>query len=102
MDRHPASSWILSKGSFVPERDIRDLRQFTRYRKALIRDITSQKNRIEKLLRSSGFNLSTFLSNIFGVSGLALLGRLVKNGVITNQDIDECLKPRLVEKPPRS
>jgi transposase len=50
----------LLKGSFVPERDIRDLRQFTRYRKALIRDITSQKNRIEKLLRSSGFNLSSF------------------------------------------
>lgn len=31
----------LLKDSFVPERDIRDLRQFTRYRKALIRDITS-------------------------------------------------------------
>lgn len=88
----------LLKGSFVPERDIRDLRQFTRYRKALIRDITSQKNRIEKLLRSSGFNLSTFLSNIFGVSGLALLGRLVKNGVITNQDIDECLKAQARRK----
>jgi transposase len=40
----------LLKGSFVPERDIRHLRQFTRYRKALIRDITSQK-----LLQSNGF-----------------------------------------------
>ncbi len=37
----------LLKGSFVPAQDIRDLRQFTRYWKALIRDITSQKNRIE-------------------------------------------------------
>lgn len=84
----------LLKGSFVPERDIRDLRQFTRYRKAIIRDITSQKNRIEKLLRSSGFNLSTFLSDIFGASGLAILGRLVQTGLITSQDLEECLKGR--------
>jgi transposase len=84
----------LLKGSFVPERDIRDLRQFTRYRKAIIRDITSQKNRIEKLLRSSGFNLSTFLSNIFGASGLAILNRLVQTGIITSQDVEECLKGR--------
>jgi transposase len=84
----------LLKGSFVPERDIRDLRQFTRYRKALIRDITSQKNRIEKLLRSSGFNLSTFLSDIFGASGVAILGQLVQTGLITSQDLEVCLKGR--------
>jgi transposase len=84
----------LLKGSFVPERDIRDLRQFTRYRKALIRDITSQKNRIEKLLRSSGFNLSSFLSDIFGASGLAILGKLIQNGVITSQNLEGCLKGR--------
>ncbi len=84
----------LLKGSFVPERDIRDLRQFTRYRKALIRDITSQKNRIEKLLRSSGFNLSTFLSDIFGASGLAILGQLVQTGLITRQDLEVGLKGR--------
>jgi transposase len=84
----------LLKGSFVPEREIRDLRQFTRYRKALIRDITSQKNRIEKLLRASGFNLSSFLSDIFGASGLALLGQLVQTGLITRQDLDVCLKGR--------
>jgi transposase len=88
----------LLKGSFVPERDIRDLRQFTRYRKALIRDITSQKNRIEKLLRSSGFNLSSFLSDIFGASGLAILGRLVQTGLITGADLDVCLKGRARSK----
>jgi transposase len=84
----------LLKGSFVPERDIRDLRQFTRYRKALIRDITSQKNRVEKLLRSSGFNLSSFLSDIFGASGLAILGQLVQTGLITRQDLEVGLKGR--------
>ncbi|MFZ2095395.1 MAG: IS110 family transposase [Anaerolineales bacterium] len=88
----------LLKGSFVPERDIRDLRQFTRYRKALIRDITSQKNRIEKLLQTNGFRLSSFLSDIFGSSGSALMHQLVEVGFITSQGLDMCLKARARQK----
>jgi len=88
----------LLKGSFVPERDIRDLRQFTRYRKALIRDITSQKNRIEKLLQSNGFRLSSFLSDIFGSSGLAIMQQLVQVGSISSQSLDRCLKARARQK----
>lgn len=84
----------LLKGSFVPKRDIRDLRQYTRYRKSLVRDITSQKNRIEKLLQTNGFRLSSFLSNIFGSSGMAILQQLVKVGYITNESIDEALKAK--------
>jgi len=88
----------LLRGSFVPEQDIRDLRQFTRYRKALIRDITSQKNRIEKLLRSSGFQLSTFLTDIFGSSGMAVMEQLVQVGSITSQSLEACLKGRTRQK----
>lgn len=84
----------LLKGSFVPKRDIRDLRQYTRYRKSLVRDITSQKNRIEKLLQSNGFRLSSFLSYIFGSSGMAILQQLVKVGYITNESVDEALKAK--------
>ena len=90
----------LLEGSFVPERDIRDLRQHTRYRKALIRDITAQKNRIEKLLQSSGFRLSSFLSDIFGISGLAIMHRLVQVGSISSQSLDLCLKGRARKKAP--
>jgi len=88
----------LLKGSFVPEHDIRDLRQFTRYRKALIRDITSQKNRTEKLLQSNGFRLSSFLSDIFGSSGLAIMHQLVQVGSISSQSLDMCLKGRARQK----
>jgi len=84
----------LLKGSYVPERDIRDLRQFTRYQKAVVRDITSQKNRIEKLLQSNGFRLSSFLTDIFGVSGIAIMEQLVEAGRITPQTLDDCLKRR--------
>lgn len=88
----------LLQGSFVPERDIRDLRQYTRYRKAVIRDIVSQKNRIEKLLQSSGFRLSSFLSDIFGSSGLAIMQQLVRVGSISEQSLDLCLKGRARQK----
>lgn len=88
----------LLQGSFVPEKDIRDLRQFTRYRKALVRDITSQKNRIEKLLQASGFRLSSFLSDIFGASGMAIMHVLVEVGSISNQSLDLCLKARARRK----
>jgi transposase len=88
----------LLKGSYVPERDIRDLRQFTRYRKALVRDITAQKNRIEKLLQASGFRLSSFLSDIFGVSGLAIMEQLVRVGFITSHSLELCLKGRAQKK----
>jgi transposase len=88
----------LLQGSFVPERNIRDLRQYTRYRKALVRDITSQKNRIEKLLRSSGFRLSSFLSDIFGKSGLAVMQQLVQVGSISERSLDHCLKGRARQK----
>jgi transposase len=88
----------LLKGSFVPERDIRDLRQFTRYRKAVVRDITSQKNRIEKLLQASGFRLSSVLSDICGASGMAILHVLVEVGSISRPNLDHCLKGRARQK----
>jgi transposase len=88
----------LLKGSFVPEKDIRDLRQFTHYRKAIIRDITSQKNRVEKLLQSSGFRLSVFLSDIFGSSGMAIMQQLVQVGFISSESLDLCLKVRARQK----
>ncbi len=47
-----------------------------------IRDITSQKNRIEKLLQSSGFRLSSFISDIFGASGRNIILHLMEHGQI--------------------
>lgn len=88
----------LLRGSFVPDQDIRDLRQFTRYRKALVRDITSQKNRIEKLLQSAGFRLSTFLTDIFGSSGMAVMQLLVQAGSVTSESLVTCLKGRTRQK----
>ena len=50
------------------------------------------QNRIEKLLQSSGFRLSSFLSDIFGSSGLAIMQQLVQVGCISEQSLEICLK----------
>jgi transposase len=84
----------LLKGSFIPEKAFRELRHFTRYRKRVISDITSQKNRIDKFLQSSGFRMSMFLSDIFGTSGRNIMRHLIAHGQIDKAGIEQCVKAR--------
>lgn len=88
----------LLNGSFIPDKDIRELRDLTRYRKSVISDITSQKNRIEKFLQSCGFRLSSFISDIFGASGSAIIKHLYTHGSITIEDLDGYLKTQTRRK----
>jgi len=82
----------LLNGSFIPDKDIREFRRLTRYRKSIVQDITSQKNRIEKFLQSTGFRLSTFISSIFGVSGRNVISHLIEHGTIDIEALNGCLK----------
>lgn len=93
------SEWIatllragLLTGSFIPPIDVRELRQLTRYRKNVVEDINTQKNRIEKSLQQAGFKLSTFLSDVFGISGRNLINILIKKGSISSFDVDNQTK----------
>ena len=88
----------LLSGSFIPPQDIRELRQLTRYRKNVVQDVNTQKNRIEKTLQQAGFKLSTFLSDVFGVSGRNLLGVLVNCGKLSPSDIEDKTKRISKEK----
>lgn len=88
----------LLNSSFIPSKEVRELRDVVRYRKSIIRDITSQKNRIEKFLQSSGFRLSTFISDIFGASGSNVLNHLAKYGKISLEELDKCLKTQTRKK----
>ena len=63
----------LVKPSFVPERSFRELRQLTRYRRALVQARASEQNRVEKHLQIAGIKLSSVTSKVFGVSGTDML-----------------------------
>ena len=67
----------MIRPSFVPPLPIRRLRDLTRYRVTLIADRTREKNRAEKLLEDAQIKLSTVVSDVFGVSGRAMLDALV-------------------------
>jgi transposase len=67
----------MIRPSFVPPAPIRRLRDLTRYRIALIADQSAEKNRVEKLLEDAQIKLSVVASDIFGVSGRAMLAALV-------------------------
>jgi transposase len=67
----------MLRPSFVPPRPIRVLRDLTRYRIDLVGARTAEKNRVEKLLEDACIKLSVVASDIFGVSGRAMLAALI-------------------------
>ena len=88
----------LLNGSFIPDKEVRELRHLTRYRKSVVRDVSAQKNRIEKFLQSSGFRLSSFISDIFGASGRNIMNHLTIHGSIDLAALDACLKTKTRKK----
>ena len=67
----------MLRSSFVPPRPIRRLRDLTRYRIDLVGARTAEKNRVEKLLEDACIKLSVVASDIFGVSGRAMMAALI-------------------------
>lgn len=67
----------LVRGSFIPPQPIRDLRDLTRYRRALIDDRVRLVNRLHKLLESANVKLSSVATDVLGASGKAMLRALL-------------------------
>ncbi|MGH4001731.1 MAG: IS110 family transposase, partial [Pseudonocardiaceae bacterium] len=67
----------MLRPSFVPPEPIRQLRDLTRYRVDLVGERGREKNRVEKLLEDAGIKLSVVASDIFGVSGRAMMAALI-------------------------
>ena len=67
----------LLKSSFIPPQDIRELRDLVRYKKKLIGQISSEKNRIIKVLEDCNIKLSSVLSNVDGVVGSKIIDAII-------------------------
>ncbi|HEV2124689.1 MAG TPA: IS110 family transposase [Chloroflexota bacterium] len=67
----------LVRGSFVPDRPQRELRELTRYRTALVRERSAEVNRLQKVLEGANIKLASVASNIVGKSGREILAALV-------------------------
>jgi transposase len=67
----------LVRGSFIPERPQRELRELVRYRRSLIQERSQVINRIQKVLEGGNIKLSSVATNVVGASGRAMLEALI-------------------------
>ena len=67
----------LIRSSFVPPAPIQALRDLTRTRKQLVREIAQHTLRIQKTLEDANLKLGSVLSSILGASGRAILTALI-------------------------
>ena len=67
----------LIRSSFVPPAPIQELRDLTRTRKQLVREISQHSLRIQKVLEDANLKLGSVLSNVLGMSGRAMLEAIV-------------------------
>jgi len=90
---------MISK-SFIAPPDIQELRDLTRYRSKLIGQSTGERNRILKQLESVNIKISTYMSDVFGVSGRQMLVALMDGEVIEPKAVAELAKGVLRKKIP--
>jgi transposase len=89
----------LLRASFVPPEPIRQLRDLTRYRSVLADERTREAQRLEKELEDAGIKLSSFATDILGVSGRAMLEALIR-GERDPQVLAEMARGRMRTKIP--
>jgi transposase len=89
----------LVRPSFVPPKEIRELRNLTRYRKAQIEERTREIQRLDKVLQDAGIKLSSVATRVLGTSGRAMLDALV-SGTTDPEVLAELARGRLRSKLP--
>jgi transposase len=87
----------LIRKSFVPPQWQRALRDLVRYRRKLVESDSSERNRLIRLLETCNIKLSTVASDVFGVSGRAMLRALIE-GKSTPEQMAELARGSLRRK----
>lgn len=87
----------LLRASFIPPRDLRELRLLTRYRRKLVGTLAGQKNRLHKVLDDSGIRLGCVVSDIDGVSAKKMIAALLE-GVKSPAEIADLAQGTLRKK----
>lgn len=77
----------LVRGSFIPPKDLRELRLVSRYRRKLSAMLASETNRLHKTLDDAGIKLGAVVSDIKGVSAQEMVA-----GLIAGKTIDDLLE----------
>ena len=88
----------LIRASFVPPQPIQELRDLTRTRKQLTREIVQHTQRIQAVLEEANVKLSSVITDILGASGRRIL-RAIFAGETDPAKLSELGDPRLAATP---
>lgn len=99
------SKWIgelfrlgLVPSSFIPPKDIRILRELTRYRYKLVSTKSSEKNRFQNSFTVCNIALDSVVSDMFGVSASAISNYILTSDTFDSDYCVSLLKGRLKKK----
>ena len=87
----------LVRGSFVPPQPVEELRQLTRTRKQLVREIGQHSLRIQKALEDMNIKLGSVVTDVLGVTGRAILRKLA-DGVTDPETLADEARRKLKNK----
>jgi len=76
--------------NFIPPKPIRDLRDLTRYKRKIVDQIASEKNRIQKILEDANIKLSSVVSNMSGAVATRIIDAMIQG----ETDINKLVKFR--------
>lgn len=89
----------LLRGSFIPDRNQRELKELVHYRRRLIQQRADEVNRIQKVLEGANIKLSAVATDITGASGRDMLEAMVR-GIDDPQTLAKMARGRMRNKIP--
>ena len=89
----------LLRGSFIPERPQRELRDLTRHRSQLVGERSRAANRIQKILEDANIKLASVATDILGAAGRDMLRALIR-GETDSEKMADLARRRLRSKIP--
>jgi transposase len=84
--------------SFIPPKEIRELRDLNRTRRKLVGMMASEKNRVVKVLEDANIKLSSVVTKIYGVSSLNMIQALLEKDKLSREEIADMAKGKLKKK----
>lgn len=88
----------LLKGSFIPEKQIRQWRELTRLRRKYTESMADYKRRVHKLFETANIKIDSVVSDLFGVTGRNLIRLLCNESELSESIIKANSKRELKEK----
>ncbi len=96
------SEWIadllqhgLLRASFIPDRNQREYRDLTRYRKSRVEERAREIRRLDKVLESANIKLSSAITNLLSASGQRYIAMVTGEGEITREAVSSAYDLRL-------